>query len=228
MNSGVLKASNVEKYLHQTKPEEESIDSLYTQLERVMKSYETKTVELKDVKKLKNTLALLSDIYSKKWNRNIPVVDILFDRWAAGKKLNFGENCNISHLSYVIGDVVVGKNTFIGPFTILDGSGDLEIGDYCSIATGVHIYSHDTISRALSGHRSQIVRSPTKIGNCCFVGPNAVITKGVKIDDHCFIGPNSVVLSNVPSFTAVMGNPAKKVGKVVISEEGQVTIVKKQ
>ena len=33
----------------------------------------------------------------------------------------------------IIGDVKVGKNTWIGPNVILDGSGGLEIGDYVCI-----------------------------------------------------------------------------------------------
>ena len=56
------------------------------------------------------------------------------DRWKNGENYGFGENSNISSMSYIIGDVKVGKNCYIGPFTILDGSGGLEIGDNTSIA----------------------------------------------------------------------------------------------
>ena len=34
---------------------------------------------------------------------------------------------NISHLAYIIANVKIGNNTFIGPFTLLDGGGGLEI-----------------------------------------------------------------------------------------------------
>jgi acetyltransferase-like isoleucine patch superfamily enzyme len=49
-------------------------------------------------------------------------------------------------------DVTVGKNCWIGPNVILDGSGGgLFIGDYVDISAGVHIYTHDTVKRAISG-----------------------------------------------------------------------------
>ena len=51
----------------------------------------------------------------------------------------------------VLGDVIVGRNTWIGPGCILDGSGGgLEIGDWCSISAGVQIYTHNTVNRSIS------------------------------------------------------------------------------
>lgn len=224
MASGVLKVSDVKNYLHQSGTHADEFDENFAKLETIMKSYEKDKIDFKDVEKIKQALVLMTDIYSKKWNRNIPVVDILFDRWAAAGRFKFGEKSNISHMSYVIGDVKVGKNTFVGPFTIIDGSGGLAIGDNCSIAAGAHVYSHDTIGRTLSAYRSKISRAPTKIGNCCFIGPNAVITKGVTVGDYCFIGANSVVLADIPNYTAVMGIPAKPVGRIEISKKGEVSI----
>ncbi len=51
----------------------------------------------------------------------------------------------------VLGDVRVGRNTWIGPGCILDGSGGgLRIGDWCSISAGVQIYTHNTVNRSIS------------------------------------------------------------------------------
>ena len=66
------------------------------------------------------------------------------------QRSGFGEGSNVSQLSYIIGKVKV-ENCFIGPFTVLDGSAGISIGDGTSIAAGVHIYSHDTVSRSLGG-----------------------------------------------------------------------------
>src|SRR5689334_8815815 len=83
------------------------------------------------------------------WDRDLPYEELLFDRWERARHLGFGEGTSIYHLSYVYGQVSVGRNTWIGPFTVLDGSGGLTIGDWCSISAGVQIYSHDSVTRAL-------------------------------------------------------------------------------
>ncbi len=86
-----------------------------------------------------------------RWDRDLPFDELLFDRWERARSLGFGEGASIYHSALVYGDVVVGPSTWIGPFTLLDGSGGLRIGRNCSISAGVHIYSHDTVKWALSG-----------------------------------------------------------------------------
>ena len=84
-------------------------------------------------------------------DRDLPFEELVFDRWERARSLGFGEGASIYHNAYVFGDVTVGAGTWIGPFVMLDGSGGLEIGATCSISTGVHIYTHDTVRWALSG-----------------------------------------------------------------------------
>ena len=84
----------------------------------------------------------------EKWHRDLPLEELLFDRWERARKLGFGEGTSIYHNSYVYGDVHVGERTWIGPFTILDGSGGLRIGSNCSISAGVHIFTHDSVQWA--------------------------------------------------------------------------------
>ena len=126
-------------------------DKEYLELEKIMKSFNYKNASIKDIAKLKDTLSLAQKIYQKKWQRFIPPIDTIYDRWSSAERSGFGEGSNVSQLSYIIGKVKVGKNCFIGPFTVLDGSAGISIGDGTSIAAGVHIYSHDTVSRSLGG-----------------------------------------------------------------------------
>jgi len=122
----------------------------------------------------------------------------------------------------IIGEPKIGKDTWIGYFTVIDGSGGLEIGEHCSIASGVHIYTHDTVRWAIEGLKkdhirySHVDRAPVKIGNNVYIGANGVILKGVTIGDHAVIGAGSVVTRDVPSYAVVAGVPAKIIGKVVI------------
>lgn len=147
----------------------------------------------------------------KRWNRSLPFGDYIVDRWEKAKALGFGEGSSIYDSSVVIGDVKVGKNTWVGPFTVLDGSGGLEIGEYCSISAGVQIYTHDTVEWATSGGNASVDKAPVTIGNRCYIGPNVIISKGVKIGDGCVIGANSFVNKDIPAGIKAWGSPAKNV-----------------
>ncbi len=143
------------------------------------------------------------------WKRSLPFGDYIVDRWEKARELGFGEGASIYDSSLLLGDVVVGRNTWIGPFTVLDGSGGLSIGEYCSISAGVQIYSHDTVKWAVSGGVKFPERAPVRIGDRCYIGPNAVISKGVTIGDNCVIGANSFVNNDIPSGMLAWGVPAR-------------------
>lgn len=166
------------------------------------------------LKELTNLYHNLRDAMRIQWHRDLPFCELMFDRWERARSLGFGEGTSIYHNSYVFGDVKVGKNTWIGMFTLLDGSGGLEIGDNCSISAGVHIYTHDSIKWAISGGKAEYEHAPVKIEDCCYIGPYVVITKGVKIGHHSIVGAYSLVNKDVLPYTKVAGNPAIVVGRV--------------
>lgn len=147
------------------------------------------------------------------WSRSLPFADYIVDRWEKAKNLGFGEGSSIYDSSLVFGNVLVGRNTWIGPFTVLDGSGGLQIGDYCSISSGVQIYTHDTVRWATSGGNIDPEHAPVRIGNRCYIGPNVVVSKGVSIGDGCVIGANSLVNRDVPAGKKAWGTPARCQGE---------------
>lgn len=172
------------------------------------------------MKELRNELG---DAMRARFARDLPFQDLLFDRWERARSLGFGDKTSIYQSSYVFGDVQIGENTWVGPLTLLDGSGGLKIGDFCSISTGVQIYTHDTVRWALSGGRADYERSPVTIGNCCYIGSQTVITRGVTIGDHCLVGAGSLVNRDLPPYTVAFGVPARPRGRVEVDESGQVS-----
>lgn len=158
---------------------------------------------------LRALLTQESAAVGERWNRSLPFADYIVDRWQKAQSLGFGEGSSIYDSSLVLGDVSVGKNTWIGPFTVLDGSGHLVIGDNCSISAGVQIYTHDTVAWATSGGTDPAERAPVTIGSRCYIGPNAIISKGITIGDGCVIGANSFVNTDIPSGTKAWGTPAR-------------------
>lgn len=144
----------------------------------------------------------------EKFDRVLPIGDLISNRWEKARFCDFGEGTSVYDASLILGDVKVGKNCWIGPFTVLDGSGgSLVIGDNCNISAGVQIYTHDTVDRVLYG--SEISRADVCIGNNVYIGPNAIISKGVIIGDFAVIGANSFVNKNIPSKSKAFGSPIK-------------------
>lgn len=163
---------------------------------------------------IKQLYLTLSNEKKMKWNRDLPFEELLFDRWERAKQLGFADGVSIYHNSYVYGDVKVGKETWIGPYTLIDGTGGLEIGEYCCISSGVQIYTHDTVRRFVSRGKEASDHAPVSIGDCCYIGPQSVIQSGVKIGKHSVIGTNSFVNKDIPPFSIVVGTPSKIVGQV--------------
>lgn len=148
-----------------------------------------------------------------RWKRHLPFGDYVVDRWERAKRLGFGEGSSIYDNSVVLGDVRVGAGTWIGPNVVLDGSGGgLSIGDTCTIGAGVQIYTHDSVNWALSGGVAAYDKAPTQIGSRCYLGPYAVISKGVTIGDGCVIGAHSLVTQSIPPGMKAAGCPAKVLG----------------
>ena len=154
------------------------------------------------------------DNLDAKFDRSVSFGDYVVDRWEKAAALGFEEGSSIYDSAIVFGDVVVGKNTWIGPFVVLDGEGGLEIGNNCSISSGVQIYSHDTVKWAISGGKLPYQYDKTTIGHNCYIGPNVVVGKGVTIGDRCIVGANSLVLSSLPSGSKAYGTPCRVVGKI--------------
>jgi acetyltransferase-like isoleucine patch superfamily enzyme len=149
--------------------------------------------------------------FKEKLNRSLPFADTLFDRWDKAKMLGFGEGTSVYDSAHIFGNVTVGEKTWVGPFTILDGSGNLSIGNNCSISAGVQIYTHDSVDWAVSGGDQPYTYAPTIIGNNCYIGPNCIITKGITIGDGSIVGANSFINKSFPAGSKIAGNPAKQI-----------------
>ncbi len=143
-----------------------------------------------------------------RFDRTLPFGDYVSDRWEKAAYLGFGKGSSIYDSSLVFGKVEVGDDVWVGPFTVLDGSGGtLRIGNNCHISAGVQIYTHDTVDVVL--RKGEIQKSAVTIGDNCYIGPNAVLSMGIKIGDSVVIGANSFVNCDVPSGSKGFGNPFK-------------------
>jgi acetyltransferase-like isoleucine patch superfamily enzyme len=151
----------------------------------------------------------LRDRMKRQFSRTVSFADYFTDRWERARYEGFGEGTSVYDNVLILGEVKVGRNTWIGPNVILDGKGGLAIGDYCSISASVQIYTHDTVRWSTSLGKADIEYKPTLIGNGVYIGPGAIVQMGVKIGDQAVIGALSLVNRDVPERARAYGIPAR-------------------
>ena len=170
-------------------------------------------IDLKEVGVLQATLRKLYETLRSdkraRFARSLSFGDYFSDRWERAAFEGFGEGTSVYDNVLILGDVTVGRHTWIGPNVILDGSGGLVIGDHCSISAGVQIYTHHTVRRSITMGEAPIDTAPTKIGSGVYIGPNAIVQMGVTIGDRCVVGALSLVNRDVSEGHRAYGIPAK-------------------
>ena len=118
-------------------------------------------------------------------------------------------------LAAVTGNVIIGKNVYIGPGAAIRGDwGMIVIEDGCNVQENctIHQFPGVTITLKSGAHigHGAIVHG-ANIGKDTLVGMNAVIMDHAQIGDECIIGALSFVPTKmeVPHRSVVEGNAAK-------------------
>ena len=116
----------------------------------------------------------------------------------------------------------IGKHSYVGYNSILDGSDNLTIGDHVHIAAFAGIWTHSSLTQALYGENltenKYRKESSVIIENNVWIGSNVTIYPGILVAHHSAVLPNSVVNCDVPPYTIVGGIPATFKRKIVFSD----------
>lgn len=136
-------------------------------------------------------------------------------------------------LLQIKGRLLFGKKVgILGNFYVADAS-NVRIGDHCGINEGVFILGHTRIeigSHVVLSARCMLLdagldrsafahsdfpkhaSAPIVIEDGAWIGAGAIVLAGVTVGRKSIVGAGSVVTKNVPPFTIVAGNPAKRIG----------------
>jgi phenylacetic acid degradation protein len=120
----------------------------------------------------------------------------------------------------VTGNVIIGKDVYIGPGAAIRGDwGKIIIEDGCNVQENctIHMFPGVTVILKTSAHigHGAIIHGAT-IGRNCLVGMNAVIMDDVDLGDECIVGALSFIKQDekIPSRSLLAGNPAKIIKQV--------------
>ena len=125
------------------------------------------------------------------------------------------ESSFVHPLAAVTGNVIIGKDCYIGPGAALRGDwGSIVIEDGCNVQENciIHMFPGVTVFLKESAHigHGAIIHG-ANIGKNCLVGMNSVIMDNVQLGDECIVGALSFIKEgeNIPSRSLIVGNPAK-------------------
>ena len=130
------------------------------------------------------------------------------------------ESSYIHPQATLIGDVIIGKNVYIGPGARIRGDwGQIVIEDKANVQENciIHMFPGVTVylrEMAHIGHGAII--HGANIGKNTLVGMNAVVMDQAEVGDECIIGALAFVPQGmvIPDRSIAVGNPAKIVKQV--------------
>lgn len=123
-----------------------------------------------------------------------------------------GEGAVIEDFSVInngMGDVIIGKNSFIGMSNVIIGP--VEIGNNVILAQHVVIsgLNHGYADIHIPIKDQPCTFQKIKIEDDCWIGANVTITAGITIGKHTVVAGGSVVTKSIPDFCVAAGNPAR-------------------
>lgn len=116
-----------------------------------------------------------------------------------------------------VGDVHIGKNSYINSGTVMYSGNGIRIGEdvliaaNCTLAPTNHEYIEK--DKTIKEQRFKQSKGGIIIEDDVWIGANCVILDGSIIRKGAVIGANSLVNNEVPEYSIFYGSPAKKVGE---------------
>lgn len=120
----------------------------------------------------------------------------------------------------VTGNVIIGKEVYIGPGAAIRGDwGEIIISDGCNVQENctIHMFPGITVRLEESAHigHGAIIHG-AQIGRNCLIGMNAVIMDNVVLEEECIVGALSFLKADGhwSRRSLIVGNPANSVREV--------------
>ncbi|MGO3707729.1 MAG: transferase hexapeptide repeat family protein [Mesonia hippocampi] len=130
------------------------------------------------------------------------------------------ESSFVHPLAAVTGNVIIGKDCYIGPGAAIRGDwGEIILEDGVNVQENctVHMFPGKTITLKKGAHVGHgAVIHGANLGENCLIGMNSVIMDDAEIGEESIIGAMAFVKAEtkIPARSLVVGNPAKIIKQV--------------
>jgi len=148
------------------------------------------------------------------------VVDqgVLFDIKSADAAVHVGDRCQlmrgVTFEAGYEGHVRLGDEVYVGPYTILNGQGGLEIGQktliggHCYFVAGNHVFEDPNIPIREQGFVSKGIVVEEDV----WIGGGVTVLDGVRVGKGSVVAAGAVVRRSVAPYSLMAGVPARRVG----------------
>lgn len=134
-------------------------------------------------------------------------------------QISIGDNSRIDDFCVVSGNVTIGKYCHITPMCLLAGGiKGIEIGDFCTLAYGVKMFSQSDDYSGESMVNSLVPKEYKKevfakvlLKRQTIIGSGSIVLPGVTLEEGCSIGAMSLVNKSTQPWGIYFGIPAKRI-----------------
>ena len=118
-----------------------------------------------------------------------------------------GDRCSLGQNVVVMNGVIIGDDVKVQNNVSIYEGVELEDGVFCGPSM---VFTNVINPRAEVSRKDEYRRTLVRHG--ASIGANATIVCGVTLGEYCFVGAGAVVTRDVPAFALVVGVPAEQAG----------------
>lgn len=121
------------------------------------------------------------------------------------------------------GEIVIGSHCHLVRYSVIMGYGGVAIGNYCTLSSGVQLYSltntpyhldkrsEITSIMPLGGENSPHLLAPVVLKENVWLGLHAIVMPGVTVEKNSFAVSNALLMKSFPENSYIAGQPAERV-----------------
>lgn len=132
--------------------------------------------------------------------------------WAAcyPDRLVLGAGSYLAAFTYVTGDVEIGEHSSLNAYSVVRGT--VRIGEGVRIGAHSSVLGFDhTFAPELPVRKQPLTSRGITIEDDVYIGSHVAVVDGVTIGAHSVIGAGAVVTKDVPPWSVMVGNPARRI-----------------
>lgn len=125
-------------------------------------------------------------------------------------RLRLGARCYLAAHTTLWGDVEFGPDCTLNPYSEVRGTVRIGAGTRIGAHTSILGFNHG-MSPDRPVHRQPLTFEGITIGDDVWIGSHVVVLDGVRVGSHSVLGAGAVVTRDVPPWSVVAGNPARRI-----------------